>query len=86
MIQSIAGVADEIVATIPPTAPAERRWTLDEVRRFARELGVELRVIPDFDEALRTATSDPTRTTLITGSFHTVGDAMSRLQVNPLAR
>jgi folylpolyglutamate synthase/dihydropteroate synthase len=24
-------------------------------------------------------------TTLVTGSFHTVGDAMARLQVNPLA-
>lgn len=85
MILSIASVADEVIATTPPTAPAERRWSLDEVGRFAREIGVELRVIPDFDEALRVATSDPSRTTLITGSFHTVGDAMSRLQVNPLA-
>jgi hypothetical protein len=26
------------------------------------------------------------RTVLATGSFHTAGDAMARLQVNPLAR
>jgi dihydrofolate synthase/folylpolyglutamate synthase len=41
-------------------------------------------VEPDFDAALRRG-SDTGATTLITGSFHTVGDAMARLQVNPLA-
>ncbi|HET9425439.1 MAG TPA: folylpolyglutamate synthase/dihydrofolate synthase family protein [Gemmatimonadaceae bacterium] len=86
MLSSIASVATEIIATTPPTAPAERRWHLEDVNRFARDAGLELRTIADFDDALHTATADPTRTTLITGSFHTVGDAMSRLQVNPLAR
>jgi dihydrofolate synthase / folylpolyglutamate synthase len=85
MIESIASVASEIIATMPPTAPVERRWQLDEVTRYARESGIELRAIPDFDEALHLATADTTRTTLITGSFHTVGDAMARLDVNPLA-
>jgi dihydrofolate synthase / folylpolyglutamate synthase len=86
MLQSIGSVSSEIIATMPPSAPAERRWHLGDVVRFAREAGLELRAIADFDEALRAATADPSRTTLITGSFHTVGDAMSRLQVNPLAR
>lgn len=86
MLQSIGSVSNEIIATMPPSAPAERRWHLGDVVRFAREAGLELRAIADFDEALRAATSDQSRTTLITGSFHTVGDAMSRLQVNPLAR
>ena len=85
MLESISSVAPEIIATMPPSAPAERRWPLDEVARFAREAGIELRTIPDFDEALHLATADATRTTLITGSFHTVGDAMARLEVNPLA-
>ena len=85
MIESIASVASEIIATMPPTAPVERRWQLDEVTRYARESGIELRASPDFDEALHLATADTTRTTLITGSFHTVGDAMARLDVNPLA-
>lgn len=86
MIQSIGSVATEIIATAPPSAPPERRWHLEDVSRFAREAGIELRAVTDFDEALRAATQDPSRTTLITGSFHTVGDAMARLQVNPLAR
>ena len=85
MLTTLARSADEVIATIPPTAPIERRWRLDEVAKFAREAGIELRTIANFDEALYTAT-DGERTTVITGSFHTVGDAMLRLQVNPLAR
>lgn len=85
MIESIGSVASEIIATMPPSAPPERRWNLEDVARFAREAGIELRTISDFDEALHLATADTSQTTLITGSFHTVGDAMSRLEVNPLA-
>ena len=105
MLIALPNVVDEIIATIPPTAPAERRWDLDEVVRFAREFRLDLRgvpsefmterfmrqpwinlrAIPDFDEALAAATTGA-GATLITGSFHTVGDAMLRLQVNPLAR
>lgn len=84
MLRSIAGVSSEIIATMPPSAPAERRWHLEDVSRFAREVGIEVRAIADFDEAVRAATSSSDATTLITGSFHTVGDAMARLQVNPL--
>jgi dihydrofolate synthase/folylpolyglutamate synthase len=38
----------------------------------------------DFDDAISTASS-LAATVLVTGSFHTVGDAMARLQVDPLA-
>jgi dihydrofolate synthase / folylpolyglutamate synthase len=38
--------------------------------------------LADFDDALRRAESDGA-TALVTGSFHTVGDAMVRLQVSP---
>ncbi len=85
MIRTLAGSVDEIIATVAPTAPPERRWHLDDVARFARQAGIALRTITDFDEALHTATNAG-GTTIVTGSFHTVGDAMLRLQVNPLAR
>jgi dihydrofolate synthase/folylpolyglutamate synthase len=85
MIRTLGGSVDEIIATAPPTAPPERRWHLDDVAKFARQAGISLRTITNFDEALHTATNAG-GTTLVTGSFHTVGDAMSRLQVNPLAR
>jgi dihydrofolate synthase/folylpolyglutamate synthase len=85
MLESMSSVAQEIIATTPPTAPAERRWHLEDVSRFGREAGIELRAIADFDEALHLATADESATAVITGSFHTVGDAMARLEVNPLA-
>jgi dihydrofolate synthase/folylpolyglutamate synthase len=85
MLESIASVAQDVIATTPPTAPAERRWHLEDVARFAREAGIEVRTVADFDEALHLATADASATTVITGSFHTVGDAMARLEVNPLA-
>ena len=84
MLESLGAVATEIIATTPPTAPAERRWHLEDVARFARESGIELRTVADFDDAVHLATADPSHTALITGSFHTVGDAMARLEVNPL--
>ena len=40
-------------------------------------------VEPSFDDALRLA--DNAKTVVVTGSFHTVGDAMARLQVSPFA-
>ena len=85
MIATLGTVADEIIATMPPSAPPDRRWNLDDVAKFGREAGMDLRTIANFDEALYTATEGE-GTTVVTGSFHTVGDAMSRLQVNPLAR
>jgi dihydrofolate synthase/folylpolyglutamate synthase len=53
------------------------------VATFAASLGVDIIAEPDFDAALARARSYA-GTTLVTGSFHTVGDAMARLQVSPL--
>jgi dihydrofolate synthase/folylpolyglutamate synthase len=50
---------------------------------FARGNGWLAEAEPDFDRALAAA-RDGAEATLITGSFHTVGDAMARLQVSPL--
>jgi folylpolyglutamate synthase/dihydropteroate synthase len=38
---------------------------------------------PDFDAAIRRA-RDGADTVLVTGSFHTVGDVMSRLGLQPI--
>jgi dihydrofolate synthase / folylpolyglutamate synthase len=42
-----------------------------------------VRLEPDFDRALSYAATAGA-TVLVTGSFHTVGDAMARLQAPPL--
>lgn len=85
ILRAVAGAAERIVVTMAPTAPASRCWDLDEVDGWGREVGLPLYRADDFNEALRHAAAEA-QTVLVTGSFHTVGDAMERLQVDPLAR
>jgi len=75
MLDLLLGVADDIWATMPVSAPADRRWDLAAV---AHAYGDRLHYQPDFDSAL-TEVHDGAGTVLVCGSFHTVGDAMARL-------
>jgi dihydrofolate synthase/folylpolyglutamate synthase len=84
MIRVLGRVAARFVLTNAPTAPASRAWDLDEAARFTREIGVAADVVPEFSAAL-SAAGEGAGTVLVTGSFHTVGDAMALLQVSPLA-
>ena len=81
---SLASVVDVFVLTSAPTAPASRAWNVSEAMEYARSRGWSAVLEPDFDRAIHTASS-LAATVLVTGSFHTVGDAMARLQVDPLA-
>jgi dihydrofolate synthase/folylpolyglutamate synthase len=85
MMRTLATSVARFVLTVAPTAPANRVWNLNEVTRFAADEGIEAEAITDFEAALARA-SGSGNTTLVTGSFHTVGDAMARLQVSPLSR
>ena len=85
IMRELANVVDEFVLTSAPTAPASRAWDPEEVLRTARAAGWRAMVVHDFDEALHIA-GGRGETVVITGSFHTVGDAMARLRVSPLAR
>jgi dihydrofolate synthase / folylpolyglutamate synthase len=84
MIRVLRQVALHFVLTNAPTAPASRAWDLSEVREFTRALGLSAEVVEDFETAIQQTAADYA-TVLVTGSFHTVGDAMSLLQVSPLA-
>jgi dihydrofolate synthase / folylpolyglutamate synthase len=84
MLEALRPVASRFVLTDAPTAPESRRWPLRAAARFAESLGVDVVAVEDFDEALTIASASGART-LVTGSFHTVGDAMARLQVSPLS-
>jgi dihydrofolate synthase/folylpolyglutamate synthase len=85
MIRVLSRVVSRFVLTMAPTAPASRAWDLAEVTEFTRTLGLDVDTVADFDAALDSARASGA-TVLVTGSFHTVGDAMSRLQVSPLRR
>jgi len=50
-----------------------QRWSVSDVAA-----GPAVQIEPDFDAALRDV-QDGAATVLVTGSFHTVGDALSRL-------
>ena len=84
MIRALSAVASRFVLTMAPTAPASRAWDLDEAVAFARGEHLVAEGVPDFSHALARAREDG-GTVLVTGSFHTVGDAMSLLQVSPFA-
>ncbi|MEO8563561.1 MAG: folylpolyglutamate synthase/dihydrofolate synthase family protein [bacterium] len=84
MLAALEPIATRFILTDAPTAPANRRWPLADAAKFAASLDRESVAEPDFDRALALAANSAS-TTLVTGSFHTVGDAMARLQVSPLS-
>jgi dihydrofolate synthase/folylpolyglutamate synthase len=83
MLAALTPVADSFVLTHAPTAPASRAWNLEMVRAHIERVGIQGEIEPDFDVALQRASD--AETVVVTGSFHTVGDAMARLQVSPFA-
>ena len=85
MLRNLAPSVSHFVFTVAPTAPLNRVWDLNEVQRFADAESISSEVVADFSEAL-THASRIGETTLVTGSFHTVGDAMARLQRSPKSR
>jgi dihydrofolate synthase / folylpolyglutamate synthase len=84
MVGQLAPHVDRFVVTDAPTVPASRAWDLGEVAAFLSGRGIAADAVPVFDDALARARRIG-KTVLVTGSFHTVGDAMARLQVSPLA-
>lgn len=83
ILRALAPRVDGFVITAAPTAPASRRWDPVEAALAARESGRPVLLEPDFDRAIQRAL-EAAQTVLATGSFHTVGDVMARLSINPL--
>ena len=84
VMQALAEVVDLFILTDAPTAPASRAWNRESALAFAADRGWAAVSEPDFDQALERASAEA-ETVLVTGSFHTVGDAMARLNVDPVA-
>jgi dihydrofolate synthase/folylpolyglutamate synthase len=84
IVRELAPVVDRFIFTNAPSAPAERRWDPAHAQRYADSEGFDSELEPDLDVALARGEGQ-SATLIVTGSFHTVGDAMSRLQVSPFA-
>jgi dihydrofolate synthase/folylpolyglutamate synthase len=86
MLDQLVGEVDRLVLTVAPSVPPERRWIWTELapwtEQFARSRrggrAVETVFEPDFGRALAHG-AEGAATVLVTGSFHTVGDALARL-------
>lgn len=81
MLPPLLARADAAILTVADSAPAERRWDPEAVAR-SLDAPVPLRVIPSLADALmRAETLAPYGTLLVTGSVHTVGDALAALGI-----
>jgi dihydrofolate synthase/folylpolyglutamate synthase len=78
MMTALAPAVDEFVLTRSPSAPSDRAWDLDEAVQWARSQSLKVRSVGTLAEALATAHAGAA-TVVVTGSFHTVGDAMTLL-------
>jgi dihydrofolate synthase/folylpolyglutamate synthase len=84
ILDALARHVDRVVLTLAPSAPATRAWRVEDAFGYASARGMAAECVGDFGLALERAQAGA-GTTLVTGSFHTVGDAMVRLQLTPLA-
>ncbi len=85
ILTELAPAVDGFVISNSPTAPSSRRWDAAEAAAFARNTGRPTVLEPHFERAMERAMREGA-TVLATGSFHTVGDVMERLPVDPLAQ
>ena len=74
MMRILSGAVDRIIVTAPPSAPSSRAWDPQEAADYGAENGWNVTLIDDMPRAVATAAAQAP-TVVITGSFHTVGDA-----------
>jgi len=83
MLPPLFAMTREAVLTQPPSVPAERRWHPLEAAG-AVEARPNLHILPDFSEAMEGARrAAGGGTVVVTGSHHTVGDALNFLEILP---
>src|SRR5207302_1791901 len=75
---ALAPQVDAFVFTVPDSAPEKRRWDLGRLERELGGLTVARAFEPSFAGALERV-GVGAATVIVTGSFHTVGDALARL-------
>jgi dihydrofolate synthase / folylpolyglutamate synthase len=74
MMSILCPAVDRTILTSPPSAPAERAWDPALAREYGEREGFSVKLVRDLEQAVAES-SQAAATVLITGSFHTVGDA-----------
>ena len=72
MLAALRPLVDKLILTVPPSIPLMQRWSIADFDPASAWFE------PDFERALQDI-QENAGTVLVTGSFHTVGDAMARL-------
>ena len=80
MLERLLPEVDRLVLTVAPTVPVAQRWVVEDLGGWTTERVIGQPVVfeSEFANALELV-QDGAATVLVTGSFHTVGDAMARL-------
>ncbi|MBI1966497.1 MAG: bifunctional folylpolyglutamate synthase/dihydrofolate synthase [Gemmatimonadetes bacterium] len=80
MLEQLLPDVDRLVLTVAPTVPTHQRWIREDLAGWTtdRIIGQPVVFEPDFPQAFELV-QEGAATTLVAGSFHTVGDAMARL-------
>lgn len=81
MLHAIGTAADRIVLTRPEHAPSGRAWDPQAVAQTLPAGAVD--VVPSLAQAVAALRRDTAGSVLVTGSFHTVGEAMIALGIDP---
>ncbi len=74
MMRLLCPQMDSTILTRPVSAPVDRVWDASEALVFGKENKWPVTLIPDLAEAIEHAEAEAA-TIVVTGSFHTVGDA-----------
>jgi dihydrofolate synthase/folylpolyglutamate synthase len=74
IMRSLCPEVDSTILTTPASAPAERVWDAAEALKFGADNGWSVALVPDVAHAVERAATGAA-TVVVTGSFHTVGDA-----------
>lgn len=80
MLAPLHAAVDHVVLTVPPTAPADRRW--DPAAALTAAPSTRAEIQQSFTAALERAHAlalEGGGSVVVTGSFHTVGDALAAL-------
>ena len=82
MLRALAPVAGGFVLTAPAHGPPGRAWDPAAAAASKDAAGLDVRLVPELERAVRELRAQRSGTVLVTGSFHTVGEALIALGID----